>query len=305
MNSALFVGHVRHRRFGPVKHSFSYPMFMPFIDLDELDLLQASVRGFGVKLLNFARFRQTDYLRESMRQRDARCHEEGGCQQDGGRPGDKKRPQDHPHSGDVHSGSHSGVLLKQALYDKLESLTGVRMQGRVMLLCQLRYAGIYFSPLNLYYFYDEQDNWRWVLAEVSNTPWNERYYYALPATTDWTGDTWQEQKGFHVSPFNPMSQYYCWRLKEPGKQLLVHLDIHSVGSDQKVLDATLMMKRQPFTTKELWQLIAQTPIQTVKIVTGIYWQALKLWLKGSPFYGHMPSRPPSLKHLPSKQKTDS
>lgn len=258
MNSGLFVGIVRHRRFVPVKHSFSYPMFMPLLDLDELDSLQRSVKGFGLKVLNFARFRSADYLRS---------HEP-----------------EHLVEG---IGAQS---LKQAVIDKVESLTGERMSGRVMLLCQLRYGGIYFSPLNVYYLYDEQDNWRWLLAEVSNTPWNERHYYALPAPSSWPDSTWQEQKSFHVSPFNPMAQQYYWRLREPGKQLVIHIDIHTTDGNQKVLDATMMMKRKPFTTKVLWQLIAQTPIQTVKIVAGIYWQALRLWLKGAPFYGHSATR---------------
>jgi DUF1365 family protein len=29
-----------------------------------------------------------------------------------------------------------------------------------------------------------------------------------------------------------------------------------------------------------------TPIQTVKVMVGIYWHALKLWIKGAPFYSH-------------------
>lgn len=155
-----------------------------------------------------------------------------------------------------------------------------------MMLCQIRYAGVYFSPINLFYLYDEQGVWKSVLVEVSNTPWNERHYYALPATDDWQTAQWREEKQFHVSPFNPMSQYYQWQLKEPLKQLLVHLDIHDQADDRKVLDATMAMKRQPFTTGVLWRLLAKTPIQTLKVVMGIYWQALKLWLKKAPFYDH-------------------
>ncbi|WP_299013326.1 DUF1365 domain-containing protein [uncultured Photobacterium sp.] len=252
MNSALFVGSVRHRRFTPVRHSFSYPMFMPLIDLDELEELQASVVGFGQNLLNFARFRAEDYLN------------------------------DH----NTNAFPSAAGALKQAVVDKVEELTGERVDGRVMLLCQLRYAGLYFSPLNLYYLYDQHDNWRWVLAEVSNTPWNERHYYALPAKMRWQKDTWLEKKAFHVSPFNPMSQNYYWRLKDPASQLLIHLDIHSSDDNQKVLDATLVMKRRPFTSKEFWLLIARTPVQTAKVVIGIYWQALRLWFKKVPFYSH-------------------
>lgn len=254
MNSALFVGTVRHRRFTPVKHSFTYPMFMPLIDLDELEQLQASVFGFGRRLFNFARFSAGDYLRG---------HDVGSK-----------------------ATFESPEALKKAVIDKVEELTGERTEGRVMLLCQLRYAGCYFSPLNLYYLYDQDDKWRWILAEVSNTPWNERHYYALPAKDHWDSERWTEQKSFHVSPFNPMSQQYYWHLTEPDSQLLVHLDICSAEDNQKVLDATMAMKRQPFTSKALWQLIAKTPVQTIKVVIGIYWQALRLWLKRVPFYSH-------------------
>ncbi|MEJ2764875.1 DUF1365 domain-containing protein [Photobacterium sp. MCCC 1A19761] len=249
MNSALFVGSVRHRRFSPVSHRFSYPMFMPLIDLDELDELQQRVKGFGTGLLNFARFRPADYLRDG---------------------GDKSSPS----------------KLKEQVIEKVFELTGEQMQGRVMMLCQLRYAGLYFSPLNLYYLYDAQDSWQWMLAEVSNTPWNERHYYVVPAKSHWPERTWQHQKAFHVSPFNPITQGYQWRLKAPGRQLFVHIDICSEQSQEKVLDATLAMTRQPFSTRVLWRLLAATPIQTVKVVTGIYWQALRLWLKRVPFYSH-------------------
>lgn len=248
MNSAMFVGSVRHRRFVPASHRFSYPMFMPWIDLDELDVLQHQVKGFGTGWFNLARFRVADYLRHD---------------------GDKTTPD----------------RLKQQVIDKVFELTGERMQGRVMLLCQLRYAGLYFSPLNLYYLYDARDQWQWVLAEVSNTPWNERHYYAIPATSSWTDPTWQHEKAFHVSPFNPITQCYQWQLKAPADHLFVHIDILS-QAHQKVLDATLAMKRQPFSTQVLWRLLAATPVQTIKVVAGIYWQALRLWLKRIPFYSH-------------------
>ncbi|GAB3521524.1 DUF1365 domain-containing protein [Photobacterium alginatilyticum] len=263
MNSGLYVGTVRHRRFTPVEHSFSYPMFMSLIDLDELEELQKTVKGFGKSVLNFARFRTQDFMNA---------------------PNTEQQVTDN----DIQS-------LKQAVVAKVESLTGERVKGRVMMLCQLRYAGVYFSPLNMYYLYDEQDNWRWVLAEVSNTPWNERHYYAVPA-----GSSYHNPKAFHVSPFNPMSQEYHWRLKAPEKQLVVHLDIRSSDGGQNIMDATMVMKRRPFTTKVLWQLITATPVQAIKIVIGIYWQALRLWLKGAPFYNHSPS-----KQIPSNQEWNS
>jgi DUF1365 family protein len=72
-----------------------------------------------------------------------------------------------------------GTPLKQQVLNRLESLTGCRPEGRVMLLTQLRYLGFHFNPVNFYYCYDGAGALRWVLAEVRNTPWNERHYYAV------------------------------------------------------------------------------------------------------------------------------
>ena len=47
------------------------------------------------------------------------------------------------------------------------------------------------------------DTLRWVLAEVRNTPWNERHYYAVDGQ-----QARPLEKAFHVSPFNPMDMVY-------------------------------------------------------------------------------------------------
>ncbi len=233
--SGLFVGTVRHRRHTPVEHAFSYPMFMPLIDLDEVEHLAKTVKRFSTRKWSLASFYRKDYMegREDTR---------------------------------------------QAVLDKVFTLTGDRFEGKVLALCHLRYLGIYFSPVNFYYVYDSDGHWRYILAEVSNTPWNERHYYAVPA-----GRRWENQKAFHVSPFNPIEQRYVWKLRPLDKTAFVHLETHR---ETREFDATLAMTRRPFTSKELTKLIAKTPVMTIKVVASIYWQALKLWLKGAPFYGH-------------------
>lgn len=62
MNSAIYVGKVRHRRFDPCQHHFSYPMYMLALDLDELQLLDDTCRYFACERFAPLSFRRSDYL---------------------------------------------------------------------------------------------------------------------------------------------------------------------------------------------------------------------------------------------------
>jgi hypothetical protein len=46
------------------------------------------------------------------------------------------------------------------------------------------------------------------------------------------------------------------------------------------------MERQPLTTKTLRGALLSIPSMTLKTVVGIYWQALKLFIKRVPIYMH-------------------
>ncbi|GAB7220472.1 DUF1365 domain-containing protein [Vibrio comitans] len=173
--------------------------------------------------------------------------------------------------------------LKSAVQDKVFELTGKRFSGKVVAVVHLRYLGLYFSPVNFYYVYDSKGQWQMLLAEVSNTPWNERHYYAIDADEGENGENWKHDKAFHVSPFNPVEQQYVWRLKPLSNQLMVHLECHR---ESKEFDATLSMKARAFNSRNLLKQLISTPILTVKVLTGIYWHALKLWIKKVPIYPH-------------------
>jgi DUF1365 family protein len=173
--------------------------------------------------------------------------------------------------------------LKHAVQHKVAELTGVQLQGKVLAVCNLRYLGLYFSPVNFYYLFDQQGEWQYLLAEVSNTPWNERHYYAIAADQGVDGANWQHEKAFHVSPFNPVEQDYVWKLKYAQQRIMVHLECHR---QNKEFDATLTLKGTPFDSRNLLKHLIKTPVMTVKVVIGIYWHALKLFLKKVPIYNH-------------------
>jgi len=62
MDSALYVGRIYHQRLLPKKHRFSYPFFMYFLSLDELEKQPNLSLFFSVKRWAFNRFYRPDYL---------------------------------------------------------------------------------------------------------------------------------------------------------------------------------------------------------------------------------------------------
>ncbi|MDO6745867.1 DUF1365 domain-containing protein [Gilvimarinus sp. 1_MG-2023] len=61
-DSAVYTGIVRHRRFYPVVHEFSYSITLFLLNLDEIDQLMAQSRWFSCRHWSLAQFRRSDYM---------------------------------------------------------------------------------------------------------------------------------------------------------------------------------------------------------------------------------------------------
>lgn len=254
MNSCIYEGRVRHRRFEPRSHEFSYSLYLMYLDLDELPQLFDRFWLWSARRFNLAWFNRADHL------------------------GDPQRP------------------LVEAVRDMLFERTGVRATGPIRLLTHCRYFGFGFNPVSFYYCYDRDgmqlEN---IIAEVNNTPWGEQYCYVLSEAdnvaregTSSRHKQYRPVKDLHVSPFMPMDVDYDWHFSQPSDRLTVHMQ--NFTDSRKLFDATLDLRHRPMTSANMARVLMQYPVITLKVVAAIYFEALRLILKRTPFFDHPASR---------------
>lgn len=269
--SSVYSGWIRHRRFEPVKNAFTYPIFMLYLDLDEIKNVLSKKWYFSIERFNFVSFKRKDFFKPEMF--------------------DLKQ----------------AVISEVSEYYKQEGVALTDIIS-VRMLCHVRYLGLVFNPVVFYYCFDANNEPVAILAEITNTPWGERHSYVLPiCNREAFSGLDAQQKGhnlnnrkhqfkfkkcFHVSPFNPMNMDYRWVFSEAKEQLVVHMENFIQTNDgAKHFDATLNLEQHDL-VKNLARILMKQPFMTAKVMLGIYWQAFKLWVKGSKFYDH-PGTPDS------------
>lgn len=246
LHSRICEGWIRHRRHLPKAHAFRYPLFMTWLDLDEVDTVFAKSRLWSKQRFNLVGVYRGDYL--------------GPVELD----------------------------LRSAVKARIKQQTGEIFHGRICLLTHLRYLGFAFNPVSFYFCFPEgSDNPRFIIAEINNTPWNERFCYVLDTGHAQTQNhkwTFEFDKDFHVSPFMPMDVRYLWRFVLQPDKITVHMQLHRLA--ECCFDATLQLNMLELSTETMRTIPSRYPFITSAIAFRIYWHAFRLWLKGIPFYSH-------------------
>jgi DUF1365 family protein len=187
-------------------------------------------------------------------------------------------------------GDGSGALRPWA--ERLLAGRGIELSGgRIRLLAMPRLLGHVFNPISLWYCEHCDGSLRAVIAEVRNT-FGEKHCYVLAAggaAMPYEAPL-EKDKGFHVSPFFDLEGRYRFTLGQPGERLRVLINESRNG--QPILDAAMAGERLALRDGAILKLAALMPLMTLKVVAGIHWEALKIWLRGGRF--HRKPAPPVL-----------
>ena len=244
--SCIYTGEVRHRRYLPRLHAFTYSLFMMYLDLDELETLFKGRWFWSKDRFALARFRREDHL------------------------GDPKQPL----SEAVRDTVEKHTNIRPA--GPIRLLTHLRYFGYVINPVSFYYCfsqdgthvetvllEVHNTPWNEQHVYVEQISEKDTKRSSFNLNFN---------------------KVFHVSPFMGMEMTYQGIMNKPGNSFIVHLE--NFENNLKMFDASLVMKRKEITTASLNSMLIIFPFMTLKVLFAIYFEALRLWWKRMPYFPH-------------------
>ena len=250
--SAVYEGWVRHRRFEPIEHSFRYPLFLMYLDLDELPGVLDPFPLFSARRPAPAHFQRSNYMGDPDRPL-------AECARDAVEAATASRP-----AGPVRLLANlrylGHVFNPVSLYYCFEE-TGERVEAVV--------ADVNNIPWG--------ERHPYVLARGSRRG---------AVLTD------ELDKTLHVSPLMGMDQTYAFRASEPGERLSVHIESRPADSDGKAFDATLLLRRHELSRARLAGMLARYPAMSLQTVAKIYAQSLRLKLKGARYFPHPEGRKP-------------
>ncbi len=251
LEQGFLLGDIRHHRYIPKKHMFRYNMYWSLLDLDKLNENADRYRFFSNETWNLLSYRKQDFIGAGKQQ------------------------------------------TKDSVLNFLSKETNKAFDGKVFILSHLRFLGFNFNSVSFYFCIDKQGELQYIISEITNTPWGERHAYLHSCEKSLSRSgccIFNFSKNFHISPFVSMDMNYQWLFKITNSNMRIHMKVTKKNKEKndplKVLDVTFTGKHLPLTQANISKLIFKNPFQPLKMIFGIYWQALRLWFKKVPFYSH-------------------
>lgn len=183
LESALYIGTVRHRRFEPVGHEFAYPLFMAFLDIDRIPQTMKLSRFTSYGRFNWASFHEKDHFGDPTLPLRVRLKEDA---------------------------AKHGIQLPEG---QIFLLTHLRYLGYNFNPISIFYCYNCDGNLELVLaevnstFGESHNYWLTDAERVASS--DARVY--------------RSHKAMHVSPFMPMDMDYWFVLPDPGKRLVAHM----------------------------------------------------------------------------------
>jgi DUF1365 family protein len=246
VKSAIYRGVVRHRRYEPVAHAFTYRVAQLWLDLDEMDTVFAGRWLWSAGRRNVISFRNEDHLDGSAAPLAPRVRDLVE-RRTGRRPAGPVRLLTYPR--------YFGYVFNPVSFFYCFDESGARVETVVA----------------------EVNNTPWG---------ERHHYVLDPSRDEGGSPShrWRFAKQFHVSPFHGMDSQYDWRFVDPADQLVVHMDCLREG--RVFFDSTMTLDRREISGASLASAFASHPFMTGKVIAAIHWQALRLWMKRAPFHPH-------------------
>lgn len=191
-------------------------------------------------------------------------------------------------------GDRDGTPLR-AFVDRHLDEAGAAPARRVMLLCFPRIFGYVFNPISVYYCYGEDGAIGAMIYEVGNT-FGESHTYVVPVSRHENRELIRHERNkvFYVSPFLGMDKRYHFRVQPPGDTL--RFRIFETDRNGPVLSATQAGTWSPLTTAVLAGALLSMPFSAFKVIAGIHFEAVRLWLRGARYHRRDTPPPPVSYH---------
>ena len=189
MESGIYSGTLRHRRFRPAVHEFTYPLFMVFLDIDKLPELMKVSPLAGYNRGNWVSYQERDHFGDPARVLRERISREA---------------------------ERKGVTLPDGRIFLLTHLRylGYNFNPVSYFYCYDRQDRLQMIIAEVNNTFGETENY-WLTPRVEQ-PAGDNKKYRFPKT-------------FHVSPFMKLGQEYEWTFTSPGERLISECISHEDG----------------------------------------------------------------------------
>jgi DUF1365 family protein len=241
----LYKGTLRHRRFAVKPHSFTYGLFLAWLDIDRIPETMAATPFTACNRFAWASFDDRDHQGDTRRSLRERLAGGAGAQR-------------------LHLPAGPIYLLTNLRY------LGYCFNPISLYYCYGREGEIELIVAEVNNTFGESCCY-WLTPDRGNGAGTKSLRFRCPKT-------------MHVSPFLGMDLDYEFAMTRPGTDLVVQMNTIERGQRRTALDATLRLHYEPWSTATVGAALARHPWMTAKVIAAIHWEALRLWLQRVPVF---------------------